>query len=173
MIKHARDALRELITDETFELALRDLDPEWANAYRTAVTGWVPIRIVDAVARTCGRAISRDAMALNDEVSRRCAERAYTTIWRAFFRFSSDEALLTRAPLLYSRTYNRGALDVRFPSSSRAVVEVLGWPDPPEIVARGLAMGIERVLALSGRDNPRIHIQRAAPIYYECTWSRV
>jgi hypothetical protein len=131
----------------------------------------VPIRVVQAVVEACGEVVGRDPMALNDEVSRVGARRAFGSVWRAFLRFTSDEALMTRGPMLFAKTYNRGQIRTEFPSPRTARV-LLDWADAPELVVRTLRVAIEELLVAAGREHVRVQVERAPRgSEYRCSWA--
>jgi hypothetical protein len=172
VIAQTRQALVEAIGQAAYERALASLPAADAEAYQHAnALDWVPIRVIEAVARACGEVVGRDPMALNDEVSRIGTRRAFGSVWRAFLRFTSDEALMTRGPMLFSKTYNRGRIRTEFPSAHSARV-VLEWPGAPDLVVRTLRIAIEELLTAGGRSRVRVQTERnAAGSEYRCSWA--
>ncbi|GAB4215474.1 MAG: hypothetical protein OHK0013_41100 [Sandaracinaceae bacterium] len=172
VIAQTRQALIETIGQSAYERTLARLSTEDAEAYQHAnALDWVPIRVIEAVAKSCGEVVGRDAMALNDEVSRIGTRRAFGSVWRAFLRFTSDEALMTRGPMLFSKTYNRGRIWTEFPSPHSARV-VLEWPDAPDLVVRTLRVAIEELLTAGGRARVRVQAERTAGGgEYRCSWA--
>jgi hypothetical protein len=172
VIAHTRQALVEAIGRPAYQQALARLPVADADAYQHAnALDWVPIRVIEAVVRACGEVVGRDPMALNDEVSRVGTRRAFASVWRAFLRFTSDEALMTRGPMLFAKTYNRGRIRTEFPSQHSARV-VLEWPDAPDLVQRTLRVAIEELLTAGGRSHVRVQVERTAGgAEYRCSWS--
>jgi len=172
IITSSRQALIETIGSATFDAALRTLPSADAELYRHAnALDWVPIRVIQAVVEACGEVAGRDAMALNDEVSRLGARRAFGTFWRAFLRFTSDDALMTRGPMLFAKTYNRGRIRTEFPGP-RAARVVLEWASPPELVVRTLRVAIEELLLAAGRSSVRVITERTPRgADYRCSWA--
>ncbi len=166
-----RRVLIEYVGRDVYDRAIARLAPDVAEAYdRANALDWVPVRVVEAVARACAELTGEDWAALNDEVSRRGARNAYNTLWRIFMRFSSDEALMTRGPMIFGKTYNLGRVHTDFPGAGRALIQ-LEWPDVPELVVRTMRVGAEELLLAGGREGVQIRIERSpGGATLHCRW---
>jgi hypothetical protein len=122
---------------------------------------WVPVRAYDAFYRAFAQRVGVDVAELHTDISRQSVERTFRTIWRLLLRFTADQALISRTPVLYSRAYSRGTLKAAFPAPGTAEIELEGWPDAPDIVLRGTRIAVETVLRLSGRNAVKIAVERA------------
>lgn len=122
--------------------------------------GWVPVRAYDAFYRAFAERVGIDVVELHTETSRQSVERTFKTIWRLLLRFTADQALISRTPILYSRAYSKGTLKAAFPATGVAEIELEGWPDAPDIVLRGTRVAVETVLRLSGRNTIKITVER-------------
>jgi hypothetical protein len=87
-------------------------------------------------------------------------ERTLNTFWRFFMRQLSDDHLVRRTPVLYSRTFDRGELRFISTLDNQALLELHGWPTIPDFDLIGLAGGIEAVLSLAGRVEPHVTTSR-------------
>jgi hypothetical protein len=123
--------------------------------------GWVPVRAYDAFYRAFAEHVGIDVAELHTETSRQSVERTFKTLWRLLLRLSSDQALVSRTPVLYSRAYTKGRLKAVFPEAGSAEIELQGWPDAPDIVLRGTRVAVETVLRLSGRSAVKLTVERA------------
>jgi hypothetical protein len=123
--------------------------------------GWVSVRAYDAFYRAFAERVGIDVAELHTETSRQSVERTFKTIWRLLLRLTSDQALLSRTPVLYSRAYTKGKLKAVFAAAGIADIELEGWPDAPDIVLRGTRVAVETVLRLSGRSAVRTTVERA------------
>ncbi|MBX7197587.1 MAG: hypothetical protein K1X94_36410 [Sandaracinaceae bacterium] len=172
IILQTRVVLEEMIGPSAYREALSKLPPEDADRYAHAnALDWVPIRIIEAVARAAGEATGRDWQLLNDEVSRVGSRRAFGTVWRVLLRFTSDEALMTRGPTLFGKTYNQGRVHAEFSGHGTARI-ALEWPGAPELVIRTLRVAIEEVLVAGGRTKVRVTVERnARGAAFHCLWS--
>lgn len=172
VIAQTRAVLVETIGQDAYDRALASLPRVDADAYAHAnALDWVPVRVIENVVRACGEVIGRDWQVLNDEVSRLGSRRAFGTVWRVFLRFTSDEALMTRGPTLFGKTYNRGRVHAEFSGHGSARV-VLEWPGAPELVVRTLRIAVEELLLAGGRERVRVGVERVARgAVFQCQWS--
>ena len=172
MILQTRAVLIEEIGRDAYDAALATLPPADADRYAHAnALDWVPIRVIEAVARACGEVTGKDWEALNDRVSRLGSRRAFGTVWRVFLRFTSDEALMTRGPTIFGKTYNRGRVRPEFSGNGTARI-ALDWPDPPALVVRTLGLAIEELLLAGGRQSVRVVVDRhPRGASYQCSWT--
>ena len=171
VITHTRAVLIETVGRDAYETALRKLPEADADLYaRANALDWVPVRVIEAVAVACAEVVGRDAMTLNDEVSRLGSRRAFGSVWRAFLRFTSDEALMTRGPTIFGKTYSHGRVRPEFSGQGTATIH-LEWPSAPELVVRTLGIASEELLAAGGRERIRIVTERArGGAVYRCSW---
>ena len=123
--------------------------------------GWVPVRAYDAFYLAFADGVGTDVAELHTDMSRQSVERTFKTIWRLLLRLTSDAALVSRTPVLYSRAYTKGKLKTVSFTPGVAEIELEGWPNPPDIVLRGTRIAIETVLRLSGRNGVKITAERA------------
>src|SRR5262245_54562779 len=88
---------------------IEELPEDFRKEMRGVIAaGWVPIRAYDAFYRSFADRVGRDVAELHTETSRESVERTFKTIWRLLLRLTSDEALISRTPILYSRAYSKG-----------------------------------------------------------------
>jgi hypothetical protein len=123
--------------------------------------------VIDQIALSAGREVE----ALLDQAIRRSTERTFKTVWRMFLRLTSDEALIKRTPMIYSRSRNTGQLSARIVSPGCAELMLNGWPDVSDRHLRGIGISIETVVGLSGRHEVRMSFVRTAGGgRYELRW---
>lgn len=138
------------------------LPPETRSDLQGVIAaGWVPVRSYDLFYRAFAKQTGVDVGDLHADMSRQSVERTFKTLWRLLLRLTSDEALVSRTPVLFSRAYTRGKLSSSIPSPGVAELALDGWPDVPDIVIRGTRIAIETVLRLSGRTAVRTSFERA------------
>jgi hypothetical protein len=156
-----REVTKELIGVPAYERALASVPRHVADEYR-AVTPmtWVPLSIIEPVIHAMGDASGRDALDLQDEVSRITVDRSLRTIWRMFLRFTSNEALISRMPIIFSKSFNKGRIVTSFPRPEKAIIELLDWPNAPAHVVRGTRVGLETTLKAAGRHTARVSFER-------------
>lgn len=172
IIAQTRAVLIERIGREAYSEALATLPAADAERYdRANALDWVPIRVIEAIARAAGEVTGRDWQVLNDEVSRIGSRRAFGSVWRIFLRFTSDEALMTRGPTIFGKTYSHGRVHCEFSEHGTARI-VLDWPQAPELAVRTLRVAIEELLAAGGRTRVKVNVERTVRgATYQCLWS--
>lgn len=168
LIAAANEVLGPQVVARGFELAPR----EASEVVRASLpVQWVPIDQAEAAFGGIARAAGRDWGSLHGELAVISVERATKTFWRLLLRLTTDEALVSRTPVIFTKSYNRGRLVPRVTAPGRSEVEILDWPELPEWPIRGVKAGIETVLRLSGRKNVRIEGGRSpAGAKYIATW---
>jgi hypothetical protein len=172
LITQHRAILIELVGAETLDRALAQL----AAADREAIQGatslsFIPIRAADAMYRAIGRESGRDYVHLHEQVSRTAVERALKTIWRLLLRFTSDEALVARTPVIFTKAFPQGVLNPRVVGPGQAEIRVESWPQMPEYAIRGTRVAVESVLRLAGRSNVKINAEATHDgCLYRVTW---
>lgn len=134
---------------------------------------WVRISTFEAFYAAMARRTGRDVADLHAQTGRVCVERAFKSVWRLLLRFTTDQALVARTPLLHSKAFNMGTLSSRLIAPGKAEIELTEWPNAPEFVRRGLKIGIGTVLELSGRRNAVIADERKRDgVLYRVTWNK-
>jgi hypothetical protein len=164
VLTEQRKALDTLVGTPTLERALGSLSVADREAYLGVLAvSWVPLEVVERVLLAVAHEAGRDVASLHLEAARIGVERALRTVWRLLLRFTSDEALVSRTPSIYAKGFNVGRLVTQIPSPGRAVVRLCEWPVAhcPDYPLRGTAVGVETVLALSGRKAAKVEWERA------------
>lgn len=156
------ELLRGKFGSDAVSRCIDGLPPDMRSHLQGVIAaGWVPVRAYDTFYRTFAAKVGHDVAELHSDMSRQSVERTFRTLWRLLLRLTSDEALVSRTPLLYARAYTKGKLKSAIASPGLADLALEGWPDVPDIVLRGVRIAIETVLRLSGRGAVRIAVERA------------
>lgn len=164
--------LEDMLGSETIALARAALTYEQRLELEavTAVS-WVRMTTSSAFVNATGAVAGRDPEALVDEASRRATVRTFKTVWRMLLRLTTDEALVKRTPMIYSRTRNVGQLDSRLIAPGSAELILSRWPDPPPRQLRLIGIGVEVALNLAGRRDARCeHERKRDGARYTLTW---
>jgi hypothetical protein len=173
LVLEQRRILGELCGKERFEAAIFiQLSPELHGEYEeVSPVSWPRVALAEQAMQIGARLLDRDAVELQEQVARIAHERTLTTLWRLLLRFTTDDALISRTPRIYKRALNRGEFVPRVVSPGRAEVKVLGFPDIPKFSVRGIRIGMESVLRLSGRQDVKVAIEPGAegPLFV-ATW---
>jgi hypothetical protein len=156
--------------------AVRAACDELPEAQRSAVqaltaVGWLPVVALEALYGAVARRDGRSVEAVHSEVARESVLRTLKTSWRMLLRMTGDSALVSRAPVLYQRTYSRGSLVAQIREPGRAELVLRGWPGVPELSQRGLRIGIGTVLEAAGRKGVKvISMPRVDGALIRATW---
>jgi hypothetical protein len=173
LITQHRAILIEVVGEPVLTQALAALSPADREVLTSATSlSFIPIRTADALYRAIGRASGRDHVLIHEQVSRMAVERALKTIWRLLLRFTSDEALVARTPVIFTKAFPQGALVSRITGRGRAEIRVTAWVDMPEYAIRGTRVAIESVLRLAGRTNVKLTVEPASDgCVYQASWA--
>jgi hypothetical protein len=156
---------RELHGDELVARAIASLPDGLREEIEQLLPGsWVSTDAAREVKIACARLLGEDPLAFQRRIVARGIERTLSTVWRFFMRQLGDQGLARRTPILYSRTFNRGSLEVVRWSDAEYELELDGWPRIPEFDLVGLMSGIETVLALAGRKDPKVQAHRRGSV---------
>ena len=132
---------------------------------------YLPIATAEALFTTVAREVGRDMEGLHEQVSRTSLEQNLKTIWRLLLRFTSDEALIARTPVMFGKAFPQGAMRPRIISPGRAEIRIEQWPNMPDYAIRGTRVAVETVLRLAGRMSVKVSTQRSADgVVYGATW---
>lgn len=172
LVRGLLDVAREALGDETVERGLSATAPAERAAVTQSLPGsWVPLDTVERVFAALAHAAERDLASLHVELARLSVERALKTFWRLLLRFTSDEALVSRTPVIFGKAYNRGRIVPSIPAPGRGEIELVDWPDMPDWPIRGTRAGIEAVLRAAGRRDVAVEGRRTATgAVYTATW---
>lgn len=161
LITTGREITRSIIGPDAYNRALAAVPRRIADEYNRATSlSWVPLTVVDPVILAMGVASGRDPLDLQDEVARTTLERSLRSIWRVFLRLTSNEQLVSRVPLIFSKAFSAGRVVTSFPRPDQAVVELVGWPNAQMHVIRGTRVGLEVTLQAAGRKAARVSMDR-------------
>lgn len=169
----SRWAFEQVLGKESVARALASLPPSVREAYESATTlTWVPYEVMRDVHDAYGRVAGRPVEALLDDVLPKAIERSFTTVWRVLLRFTSDEALIARTPLLYTRTRSRGAMTARIVERGVGIAELTDWASIPQRDVLALSISIRSFLTLAGRREVRVRGERTATgARFHSTWN--
>ncbi|MFK8000434.1 MAG: hypothetical protein AB8H86_12610 [Polyangiales bacterium] len=161
LIRKEREALEGIVGAEAVVAALRTLPEEMREEYSTVRTlTRIRTRTVEAVYGAVAAETGREVMRLHRELVRVSMESAMRGVWRSLLRFTSDEALVRRAPLVFSRGLSAGELNARIVRPGSAEIRLTGWSGVTDMQINGIAAGAETVLSCAGRESVRVASHR-------------
>src|SRR5438094_631452 len=71
---------------------------------------WITLETSDGMVVALAKQLGRPTLEVHTEVVRKSVARTLHTLWRVLLHFTTDEALVRRTPLLYSKTCDLGEL---------------------------------------------------------------
>jgi hypothetical protein len=152
-VRDIRWALERTLGTDVVSRALASLPEPVRTQYAEAKPlEWVPYSTVVSAHEAIAREGNTTMEAMLEDAVPLAVERAFKTVWRILLRFTSDEALISRTPLLYSKTRSKGRMTARRVSPGLATAEIEGWPQMPPRDVRAIALSIETTLRLCGRE---------------------
>ncbi len=158
-----RRALEDIVGVNVVAGALKKLPAKVREEFDplTPMT-WVPLSTTNMAVEYIAEEARRQPDELMDAAVRRSAEQIFRTSRRLLLRFTTDHALITRTPVLYSKWRNIGQLESRLLGPGNSEIVLRGWPGVSERNVRTLAVSIETVLRLAGRRAVRMDWTRTA-----------
>jgi hypothetical protein len=171
-VRDIRWALERTLGPEVVERALASLPEPIRSEYAEASPlEWVPYATVVSAHEAIAREGNTTMEAMLELAVPLAVERAFKTVWRILLRFTSDDSLISRTPLLYSKTRSKGRMTARRISPGLAVAEIEGWSGMPPRDVRAIALSIETTLRLCGRENVTCSAEPTANgARYEIRW---
>lgn len=132
--------------------ALATLPPQVRAEYDgLGPLSWCSVHTTSAVLMAVAAHVRQEPKALQAAVVRAGVARTVRSIWRVLLSLTSDEQLIKRAPLVYSKSYQLGRVESSLTAPGQATFAVRGWPGIPELDMEGLCVGLAAVLAAAGR----------------------
>jgi hypothetical protein len=166
------EALKELYGRDTYGRALGRLpDVPRRDVEELLAIGWIPASTAQGLKDAVAALVGRTSEEVQVQVVRASLGHVINAFWRFLLGQVSDEALVKRTPLLYSRTFDRGELVALVIEPGHATFELLGWPDVTDYDALGLATGIDFVLEHAGRKGAASRWSRSGGrVIFEASW---
>jgi hypothetical protein len=147
-----RWAIEKMLGPSILKLALERVTPAAREEYTHATPlSWVTYTTLAEVHDAVATVTRMNAMVLADKLARLTVERSFTTVWRIFLRFTSDEAIIVRTPAFYAKSRSVGYMASRILEPGRSESIVSGFPTIPDRDIVILAASIETVITLAGR----------------------
>ena len=157
LIQKEREVLEDIVGPEAVNAALNTLPDDQREEYSTVrPLTRIRTRTVEAVYSAVADGTGREVMRLHRELVRASMENALRGVWRALLRLTSDDALVRRAPLIFSRGLSAGTLVARIVTPGAAEIRLTGWNGVSDMQINGIAAGVETLLGCAGRQNVRV-----------------
>lgn len=153
--------------------AVAGLSPEQRQEFdEVRPATWIRISTIEALYANLSKGIGRKVADLHTEIGRLATERTLKTLWRVFLRFTSDEALITRCPIIFTKSYDCGRVEANISRPGQGTVTLFDWPNVTDFPVRGLCNGIRTLLTLAGRNNvaTRVTSRTSEQVIVAVTW---
>ena len=152
---------RELVGDAVVERSLTRLPAAMRERVDSLTAmSWLPVSDVTHLVDVISAEARREPEELLDDAVRAATRRSFRTVWRVLLHFVSDEALVTRTPLIYSRSRNVGVLAARMVAPGQAELVLTQCPHSTDRHLRTLSVGVAEVMYLVGRRDVSISFRR-------------
>jgi hypothetical protein len=171
-VLHFVEAMESLHGTRAIRTALDKLDPTYREQIETATPlAWVPAAILGAYVEALAEVIGISADRLSEEGTRIATMKSFGTVWRIFLRITTDEALISRTPLIYSKTRSVGRMSVDSYRRGHATLSLVGWPGITDRQLRSMAVSIETILTMTGRKHVACRTQTSSDGgRFDLTW---
>jgi hypothetical protein len=166
------ESMVRLYGRDTYDRALARLPDEPRREIGELLAiSWIPAATAQRLKDAVGALAGCTSQEVQVQVVRASLGQIISVFWQFLLRHVSDEALVKRTPLLYSRTFDRGELVAQVIEPGHASFELLGWPDVSDYDALGLATGIAFVLEHTGRKGAASRWSRSeGRVRFEVSW---
>lgn len=163
---------REEVGDAVVDRARQALSLQEQEVLDSAVpAAWIPVSILDTFYREIARQAGRELESFYTGVVKRGISQTLRSVWKALLRLTTDRALLSRTPIIYSKGHSIGKIVPTITAPGRATVVLTGWPDMPDLRRLGVAAGVEAVLEMAGRQNVSVVFEGTADgAIYKARW---
>jgi hypothetical protein len=168
------DRIVEEYGKETLARAKEKLPKETQRAIdELTPLSWIDVGVAMHLKDAVAREVGKDPIDFQRWVVRAAVGKTIHRFWRALLARVWDSAIVKRAPIIYSKTFDRGHLKVTAYTDHSAEMVVVGWSEMPDYDAIGLAAGIEAVLEYSDRKHARVRFDRAETgVTFHLTWRK-
>jgi hypothetical protein len=164
VIRANRRALGQVVGEDLVRSVFA-AEPRYAFWEEATGVEWLELGVVEESLRAVAAKANRDPVAMNVEITRIGAEQTLRTIWRVLLRFTSTQALVARAGILYARAFNTGRIVFEAGAPGEGSLRIVDWASPPRFHMFALAAGIETVLQLTGRADARVRYDPPAQTF--------
>lgn len=163
-----RKVLAEIAGAEVLESVIAELPDDQREEYEgLTLLSWCRHTTATEVVVRVGRVLGKRPEAFQAEVVRAGVERLFGGIWKVLLRLSSDDALIKRTAILYSKACDRGRLDAESLSPGHVKLTLSEWPDIPDLAIIALAAGVESVLHVVGRKALITHRRELGAVVFD------
>ncbi|MEM9194983.1 MAG: hypothetical protein AAGF12_37745 [Myxococcota bacterium] len=160
MVLQHRRVWNELLSVDRVDACLKTLAPKpRADLENATALSWVPFSSLEAAYAPLAAEVGESIPVLHSNVVRIGVERNAKTVWRILLRVTTDTAIWRRAPILFSKGYDRGKVEAEVTGPGAARMTVTEFRGMNPFIARGLGVAAESLLSVAGRRDPRAAVK--------------
>jgi hypothetical protein len=136
----------------TVDRAIAALAPEDRDEISAAApAAWIRVDAFERFHVSLANVLGRPVEQTHPEISKNGGKSTFQSLWRVLLRIGGASFIMSRAPVVYAKTYDTGVIESRDIGESGGSFVLIGWPDVPEFVLRGLRAGMSSALEAVGR----------------------
>ncbi len=172
LVLDQRKTMEAMVGEQKFLEALARLPAERKKEFESLIpVSWCPLSLIHQVIDSVALLVGQDPAEFQIKVARQGMSRTLKGLWRTLLHLTTDEFLVKRASLLFSKSYERGKLMAHIPEPGHALIELYDWPDIAERDVRSISAGISEVLTVAGRKDVIIKANRKVDmVEYSARW---
>ena len=172
VVRNHQKVIARMIGPAALEQALAKIEPELREELQNAsMLSWCTQRALSALHERCSDIANIELDRFVTDVVKGSMKLTFGGVWKILFKVTSDEAIVRRAGILYSRSTTRGRLIAEITGKGRALIRLVDYPDIPHISVVATAASIEAALSVSERTQPRVAWKRVGnEIHYDVRW---
>lgn len=153
-----RRALQAMLGETGYANVLADVPEAHRTSYEHALaTSWVPVDAVNAVIEAAATRAQRPLLDFHRDLVVASTTSTFRTVWRVLLRMTTDGAIVKRAPMIWRKMFNVGAVTARA-APGHGHITMTGWREIPEMHILGFEVGSCTIMELAGRRN--VHSRR-------------
>ncbi len=152
LVLSQRRLIERKLGHEAVQAGLRELTEAERVEYDNAtILSWVPQNAVRTFTRAAAESAGMDPSTLVHDVVRESVEFVCRGPWKVMLKLTSDEALLRRSAMLFSRSFDQGELRISRISANQYRMAVSNWPEAEELDFISLEAGVRAILGVVQR----------------------
>ena len=134
LVKQHQAVIARMIGPSALEDALATLFADQREELQDASTlSWCRQATLGALHLSCANISNLDVDKFVSDVVKGSMKETFRGIWKILFMVSSDEAIVRRSGLLYSKSVSRGKLVAEVTGEGKALVRLLDYPEIPHV----------------------------------------
>ena len=161
LVLDQRKALIELNGQAAYDAALKRMPPAALDEYESVTPfSWCANTTLMAMTEAMAKETGKSREEITVQMVTRGTEITFSGVWRILMRITTPDAMLRRVATLRRKSCNRGEIIPERLTSGHVLLRLIDWPQMPANNALGMAAGIETIMRLTGRKDPKVKWSR-------------